>query len=646
MEQPDQTTGFSQFVAEMKRRHVVRFAFGYAAATFVVLQLAEIVFPAFGIGETGLRTLVVVTALGFPPALVLAWVYDITNEGIKRTGEEGGTSPALSKLALAALLIATLGVTGGLGGYLASQGVFEPTADEVTAGRSRFVAQPVAYDPSVPIRSLAVLPLEDFSPTGDQAYFASGMHEELIAKLSMLDGIRVVSRTTVMQYQGSRPTMPEIGRELGVDVIVEGSVSRSENRVRVTLQIIHAPSDSHIETLQWDRDDIRDVLAFQTEVAHAVVHEIEGVHEEAMFERFATTNIEPDAQEPYLRGKHEYDRGTVDGYRMALDYFQEALDQDPDFADAMAGLAGARFMIGLEDPEDADVEIRLAHDEAMAALELDPTSLEAMEVFSLIERSMPRIMSAPAPPDVPVVEPETHVFALSGTFDSFVIDVGAFDTMWVSATTSLGDRIEEVVRRRGMGLGRGGSAWNREVAEARQLMSSGNYTGATRVLEGIVQKTPEMATAWEWLARSHVASGDVTAAKVVIEQWQATGDPNAPDRSSVLRLEDAIEFEGTRGYWSWALEGLTAAEAEGRQPVSRMDFASAHAALGNTDEAFRFLYEALMLSERGILTLRTDPVWDEYRSNPAFQRIVREAQSMRFSPARRPSRRGGPSDGR
>ena len=181
----------------------------------------------------------------------------------------------------------------------------------------------------------------------------------------------------------------------------------------------------------------------------------------------------------------------------------------------------------------------------------------------------------------------------------------------------------------------------REVVEARQLMSSGDYTGAVRVLEDIVEKAPEMATAWEWLARSHVASGDARAATVVIEQWQATGNTSAPDRSSVLRLQDAVDFEGMRGYWSWTLEDLTAAEAEGARAVPRMDFASAHAALGHTDEAFRFLYEALMLSEREILTLRTDPVWDEYRSIPAFQRIMRETRSLRFSPARRPSRGGG-----
>ena len=141
----NQTSGFGQFAAEMRRRHVVRFALGYAAAAFVVLQLAEIVFPAFGMGEGALRILVVAVGLGFPPALVLAWVYDVTTEGIKRTTDGNQTNPVLPRLAVGGLLIATVGVTGALGAYLADQGVFEPAAgvaDEPTATPVRKCLKP------------------------------------------------------------------------------------------------------------------------------------------------------------------------------------------------------------------------------------------------------------------------------------------------------------------------------------------------------------------------------------------------------------------------------------------------------------------------------------------------------------------------
>ena len=634
MTKPDDTSGFSQFLAEMRRRHVVRFALGYAAAAFVILQLAEIVFPAFGIGEGGLRVLVVVTALGFPPSLVLAWVYDLTTEGVKRTAGGETKGPVLPRVALLALLVATVGVTGALGAYLAQQGVFDPVAAG-PASRS-LPLEAVSYEPGTPIQSLAVLPLDDFSPGGDQAYFAAGMHEELIAKLSMLEGVRVVSRTSVMQYAGTTLAMPQIGRELNVDVVVEGSVTRTAERTRVTLQIIHAPSDSHIETLQWDREEVQDVLAFHTEVAHGVVHEIDTSHEETLFASMAA-NVEPAAQDAYFKGKYEYERGTPDGNEMALEYFKEAVEQDPDFAPAMAGLAGARFLIGIEDPDMVEEEISMAHDEARAALALDSTSVEALEVLAFIERSMPRIRGEEPVIPAPASAPKTvHVMTMSGGADSIVLDMSAFDTAWVSATTTLGERIEEQVRRRTATLERDGGG--RGALEARQFMSSGRYAEASRLLEGIVEDNPEMDQAWDMLARSRVASGDAEAAADVVAKWHESDDPRAPDENSVARLEDAVRSEGARGYWAWTLDRATAADAEGR-PVPRMEFASAHAALGNVDEALRFLFQALERSEPGIMAVRSDPVWDDVRSDPRFRQFAREAQSLRFSPTRRPNRR-------
>ena len=314
---------WSHFVAEVRRRRVVRFAVAYGAVAFVVLQIAEIVFPAFGIDEGGLRWLVIVTSLAFPPALVLAWIYDLTREGIRRTeGEPAG--PFLHRLALAALLVATTAATGGLGVYLARQDLAEP----ITVAPGPTSTRLAEYDPDARIRSIAVLPLDDHSEDDGQAYFTASMHEELIAKLSMLDEIRVVSRTTVMRYDDTDLDMPSIGRELDVDVIIEGSVARTAERTRVTLQLIHAASDSHIETLQWDREEIDDVLAFQTEIAREVVREVAGDYDAEVITTTAS-NIEPEVQDAYFRGRYEYERDTPEGYRRAFDLFEEAVSEDP-----------------------------------------------------------------------------------------------------------------------------------------------------------------------------------------------------------------------------------------------------------------------------------------------------------------------------
>lgn len=636
MSDTNETSGLGQFWAEMRRRHVVRFALAYAAAAFVILQLAEIVFPAFNIGENGLRVLVAVAALGFPPALVLAWVYDLTKEGIKRT-EGGIANPLLQRVSIAALLITTIGATGALGLYLARQGVFESAAMEPGFGQG---VQPVSYDPNEPIDALAVLPLDDFSPTGDQAYFTSGMHEELIAKLSQLEEIRVVSRTTVMQYAGTTMTMPQIGRELGVDVVIEGSVSRTPERTRVTLQLIHAPSDSHIETLQWDREEVSDVLAFQSEIAHDVVMEVVTQYDETTFVQTAA-NVEPAAQDAYFRGKYEFDRGTPEGLQMALDYFEEAIAEDPEFAAAMAGAAGARFLMGIGSPDGlSEDEIMQARDDARMALMMDSTSVEALDVLALIERSVPRVMEAEPLIPAPEAEPKSvHIFTAPGESESFEVDMVMFDTAWVAASTTLGERIEEQVRRATTMAGR--EAASRPALEARQLWTSGRYAEAAQVLETVVEFTPQSAQAWDMLARSHMARGDVRAAEQAIIAWHETGAPGAPTEADVSELGLAIEVSGARGYWAWRLDELEERDAANGPRVPRMEFASTHAALGNDDEAIEYLIQAFRAGEPGIMTVRTDPVWDHLRSNERLREIGRQAQQMRFAPTRRNSDREG-----
>ncbi len=624
-------------MAEMRRRHVVRFSLAYAAVAFVVLQLAEIVFPAFGIDEGGLRLLVAVTTLGFPPSLILAWMYDLTTEGIKRTGDADAPNPFLTKLALSGLLIITVGATGALGLYMARQGIFETTAGEITRAPVSTPVTLATYDPEEPIRSIAVLPLDDFSPDGDQAYFTASMLEELIAKLSSLEEIRVVSRTSVTQYAGTTLTSPEIGRELGADVLVEGSVIRTPSRTRVTLQLIHAPSDSHIQTLQWDRENVEDILAFQTEIAHDVLHEVSSHEDETEFVRTAS-NVDPAAQDAYFRGRYEYEQGTPEGYRTAFEFFEEALEEDPGFAEAMAGMAGARFLMGLEESDISEDEVTIAHQEAMAALQLDSSSAEAREVLTLIERSMPQFVGQPVIPAPDSPNKTVHVVALPGQSDSIVIKMEAFDSDWVPAATSIGERIEARVRQvSGMSVGTSSSGTTHEVG---RLLASGRYSKATELLEELVEESPETSHSWSMLARTHVATGDPEDAAGVMQDWHDSGSSGAPDDAQVAALWDAVEAEGTEGYWEWNLERLDGLRAEGGD-VTNMDFASTYAALGNSDMAFQHLIAALEGGEPGIFSIRSDPAWDDLRSDPRIREIGRQAQMMRFSPSRRGRRGGG-----
>jgi hypothetical protein len=384
------------------------------------------------------------------------------------------------------------------------------------------------------------------------------MHEELIAKLSQLEEIRVVSRTSVMRYASTTKSAPEIGRELSVDALIEGSVNRSGDQVRITLQIIHASSDSHIQTLQFDRE-VGNALALQTEVAHEVARQIDSEHTEDLLDRTAM-NAEPAAQEAYLMGKHEYDRGTPEGYRTAFEYFSDALENDPDFAPAMAGLAGARFLVDLEDGEMDPDEIARARSEAARVLAMDTHSIEAREVYSYIEQSIPLMTPEPdlSPAANAVGEVHTmRVVTIPGLPDSIMVDVASFDTEWVSAMSGLGQRLEELVRVRSM---RGGSApGSRAALTARQFMGSGRFNEARGMLEGVVAASPDLACAWEMLTRSEVSEGDVEGAVDVVVRWQETGAEGSPDQQIVSSLQQAVEHNGVQGYWAWALDRMEAA---------------------------------------------------------------------------------------
>jgi tetratricopeptide (TPR) repeat protein len=232
------------------------------------------------------------------------------------------------------------------------------------------------------------------------------------------------------------------------------------------------------------------------------------------------------------------------------------------------------------------------------------------------------------------------VVTTDDSIGSVRVGPGTFDTVWAAAVTSLGERIDAQVRSRALRRDGESVAGAREAAEARRMMASGRYAEAARALEAVVVESPRMAPAWDLLARSHAATGNMSAATGAVERWHDSGAPDAPDASEVQRLEDAIGAEGARGYWVWRLERLSAEEDEG-DPVSRTELAAAHAALGHRDEAFRLLDEALDRREPAVLTLRSDPVWDDLRADSRFPALARRAQAIRFSGPGRPPRRDG-----
>ena len=227
------------------------------------------------------------------------------------------------------------------------------------------------------IRSLVVLPLDNLSGDPAQDFFADGMTEALIADLAKIDGLRVISRTSAMRYKGARRPLPEIGAELGVDAVVEGAVVRAGGRVRITAQLIHAATDTHLWADSYDRD-LSDVLTLQSEAARAIAAEIRiKLSPRAKARLESAPRVNPEAYEAYLRGRHHLTRRTEEALLNAADYFRHAIDLDPTYALAYVGLADVHNLLGYwsyRTPAEAFPRSKAA---ARRALELDPGVGEA-----------------------------------------------------------------------------------------------------------------------------------------------------------------------------------------------------------------------------------------------------------------------------
>ena len=241
-----------------------------------------------------------------------------------------------------------------------------------------WILRPASPPPPI-IRSLAVLPLENLSGDASQEYFSDGMTDELITELGQISELRVISRTSVMTYKGAHKSLPQIARELNVDSVVEGTVLRSGSRVRITAQLILAAADKHLWAQSYE-GDLRDTLALQEQVARSIAGEIRvelTPHEQAVLKTAKRMN--PDAYEAYLKGRYFWNKRTADGLKKANDYFNQAIEKDPSYARAYAGLADSYALLGdweygILPPKEAYPRAKAA---ATKALELDSTLGEA-----------------------------------------------------------------------------------------------------------------------------------------------------------------------------------------------------------------------------------------------------------------------------
>ncbi len=643
MANPGPTSGFGRFFAELRRRHVVRVAIAYGAVGFVALQAAEIVLPAFLPGfeaDAALRVVVVAFLVLFPIVVALAWVYEITPQGVRAMealDAEAGRPPTGSLVPRLALLGFTVLAAGsaGMWWYRTDAAALEQMEQRRAARSSPFVAA-ATTDASGPIRSLAVLPLEDYSDEAEGAYFAAGMHEALISQLSQLGSFRVISRTSTEGYRTEGKSLPQIGSELGVDAIVEGSVLRADGRVRITVQLIHAASDSHLWASDYERE-LEDVIGLQREVATAIASEIDSqlgddtapapseVAEAVSVESAAP--VAPEVQDFVMRGRFAL-RGAGDSAADEAErYFEEALSLDSTFVPALTGLAGARLVHGLEiEGPEALRELSEARAIAARAVAADSASVEAQEILVSTEEALAEFAVRIAQAS----EAQGGVVRVDG--DSVVV-LALGDTArlsvrgdFLSSATELGRFVQtELASRRS-----GRTSEEDELRSIGRLELAGRQDQALARALAAVERFPESGRLWDAAERLSVSTGGLgEVVGLRRDRVDALGAEAGPDLDG---LEARVDAEGVEGYWRWKIEELDAREQAGL-PVSLVDRAAAHSAIGNVDPAIDLLEESLQQRDPRLISLRTDPVWDPLRSHERFQGLLRSLSPR----GRRPS---------
>jgi TolB-like protein/Flp pilus assembly protein TadD len=353
------------FFTELKRRHVYRVALLYLVVGWLVLQVTDVLMSLLTLPDWTGKLVFLLLLTGFPLALVLAWAFELTPEGLRREVREAAAdSPAEAPPGRPDLIVPAVLVSLALAlGYLFWQ--------YQRSGQS-------GEDDPREIRSLAVLPLTNLTNDPSQSYFVAGMHDALITELSKIDALKVISRTSAMRYQDdASKSMPEIGRELGVEAVVEGSVLRAGDTVRISVQLIETASDRHLWADNFDRE-LSDILVLYSEVTREIANQIRvTLTADERADMSAASSVDPEVYELYLRGRYLCDNWSPEEMAEGIRLLEEAVRLEPDNAPARAQLALClqySAFFGYLDPSEI-----LAQAEAIAreAVRLDDRLAEA-----------------------------------------------------------------------------------------------------------------------------------------------------------------------------------------------------------------------------------------------------------------------------
>ena len=361
------------FFSELKRRNVYKVAVAYGVVGWLVIQISSTVLPTFHAPEWVVQTLVVLVALGFPIALVLAWAFEATPEGIQRTEVADAMPSAPGQKKHAWIYVVVIGAAISVALFFLGR---------YTAGNNPTPRQSEAATDSTLQKSIAVLPFENLSDEKQNAYFAEGVQDEILTRLAKIEALKVISRTSTQHFKSAPDNLPQIAKQLGVMNILEGSVQKANDQVRVNVQLINALTDAHLWADTFDRK-LTDIFAVESEIAKTIADTLQAKlsgSEKTAISKKPTAN--PEAHELYLKGRFFWNKRTGPDLRTSIDYFNQATTKDPNYALAYAGLAQAWMVLSAYNggaPSECTPQAEAA---ARKALSLDEGSSDAVAVLA------------------------------------------------------------------------------------------------------------------------------------------------------------------------------------------------------------------------------------------------------------------------
>jgi TolB-like protein/tetratricopeptide (TPR) repeat protein len=578
------------FFAELKRRNVYKVAIAYAVVAWLLMQIATQVFPFLEIPNWAIRLVIMLLALGFPIALILAWAFELTPEGIKRAEDVDLSKPIVPKTGwrLTVIIIAIVVLALSLL-------VFQLTRSHPAVS----VAKPVAVPND---KSVAVLPFANLSRDPDNAYFAAGIQDEIITRLAKITELKVISCTSTQRFKSAPDDLPAIAKQLGVTNILEGSVQRTADQVRVNVQLIKAETDAHLWADTFDRK-LTDVFQIESEIAKTVAETLQaklsGSEQHAIAAR-PTENTE--AHQLYLKGRFFWDKRTSENLKKSINYFDQAVAADPNYALAYVGLADCYLLLEDYVGTPASETYPKAEASAQRALQLDSSLAEAHTSLAYVYSNLWQWEQAEEEfkraiklnPNYPTAH---HWYSL------YLLDLGRIDEAMAEIKRAHElDPLSLII----------GTTLN------YAYFAEGDVNSSIAQCQRVIDLDPNFPRAHEYLGLGYLTQGRYSEA---IVELQKAVELSGRDRRPLRDLGYGYAASGKRA------EALTVLkEIEGNYEKHKaigQDFAAVYAGLGEKDQAFAWLEKDFQARSGLLAWSRWTPPFDSLRGDPRFADLLR-----------------------